>query len=58
MPSSAKNSSRKEAPVKAPKPATTGLSQMSTALTEEEKMMAMFQAESEQWTAQQEEMAQ
>ncbi|KAI0394066.1 DWNN-domain-containing protein [Xylariaceae sp. FL0594] len=57
MPSSAKNSGRKEAPVKAPKPATTGLSQMSAALTEEEKMMAMFQAESEQWTAQQEEMA-
>ncbi|KAJ8121480.1 hypothetical protein O1611_g10092 [Lasiodiplodia mahajangana] len=30
---------------------------MSTALTEEEKMMAMFQAESDQWTAQQEEMS-
>jgi protein MPE1 len=58
MPSSAKNSSRKETTIKAPKPATTGLAQMSTALTEEEKMMAMFQAESEQWTAQQEEMAQ
>ncbi|KAI1434324.1 DWNN-domain-containing protein [Xylaria sp. CBS 124048] len=57
IPSSAKNSSRKEAPAKAPKPATTALSQMSTALTEEEKMMAMFQAESEQWNAQQEEMA-
>ncbi|KAI3325990.1 DWNN-domain-containing protein [Xylariaceae sp. AK1471] len=57
MPSSAKNSSRKEATIKAPKPATIGLAQMSTALTEEEKMMAMFQAESEQWTAQQEEMA-
>ncbi|KAK5628861.1 hypothetical protein RRF57_004576 [Xylaria bambusicola] len=57
MPSSAKNSSRKEATTKVTKPATTGLSQMSTALTEEEKMMAMFQAESDQWTAQQEEMS-
>ncbi|KAF2972949.1 hypothetical protein GQX73_g601 [Xylaria multiplex] len=58
MPSSAKNSSRKEATTKVAKPATTGLAQMSTALTEEEKMMAMFQAESDQWTAQQEEMSQ
>ncbi|KAI0536354.1 DWNN domain-containing protein [Xylaria digitata] len=58
MPSSAKNSSRKEAITKVTKPATTGLAQMSTALTEEEKMMAMFQAESDQWTAQQEEMSQ
>ncbi|GAP92853.1 putative retinoblastoma-binding protein [Rosellinia necatrix] len=57
MPSSAKNSSRKEAAVKVAKPATTGLAQMNTALTEEEKMMAMFQAESDQWTAQQEEMS-
>ncbi|KAI0913819.1 DWNN domain-containing protein [Ustulina deusta] len=58
MPSSAKNSSRKEAMTKVTKPAMTGLAQMSTALTEEEKMMAMFQAESDQWTAQQEEMSQ
>ncbi|GAW12953.1 hypothetical protein ANO14919_023260 [Xylariales sp. No.14919] len=58
MPSSAKNSSRKEAAPKVTKPATTGLAQMSTALTEEEKMLAMFQAESDQWTAQQEEMSQ
>ncbi|KAI0190061.1 MPE1 protein [Xylaria flabelliformis] len=57
MPSSAKNSSRKEATAKVTKPATTGLVQMSSALTEEEKMMAMFQAESDQWTAQQEEMS-
>ncbi|KAI1126429.1 DWNN domain-containing protein [Nemania abortiva] len=57
MPSSAKNSGRKEATTKVSKPVTTGLTQMSTALTEEEKMMAMFQAESEQWTAQQEEMS-
>lgn len=58
MPSSAKNSGRKEAATKPTKPAATGLAQMSTALTEEEKMMAMFQAESDQWTAQQEEMSQ
>ncbi|KAI0813230.1 DWNN domain-containing protein [Xylaria sp. FL0064] len=58
MPSSAKNSSRKEAVTKPTKPATTGITQMNTAMTEEEKMMAMFQAESEQWTAQQEEMSQ
>ncbi|TGJ79875.1 hypothetical protein E0Z10_g8883 [Xylaria hypoxylon] len=58
MPSSAKNSSRKEATIKVTKSATTGLGQMSTALTEEEKMIAMFQAESDQWTAQQEEMSQ
>ncbi|KAI2640282.1 DWNN domain-containing protein [Xylaria nigripes] len=57
IPSSAKNSSRKEATAKAAKPTTTGAAQMSAALTEEEKMMAMFQAESEQWTAQQEEMS-
>ncbi|KAI0400247.1 DWNN domain-containing protein [Xylaria palmicola] len=57
MPSSAKNSSRKEATTKVTKPAVTGPAQTNTALTEEEKMMAMFQAESEQWTAQQEEMS-
>ncbi|KAJ2992036.1 hypothetical protein NUW58_g2308 [Xylaria curta] len=57
MPSSSKNSSRKETTTKVAKPVMTGLAQMSTALTEEEKMMAMFQAESDQWTAQQEEMS-
>ncbi|KAI1200335.1 DWNN domain-containing protein [Nemania serpens] len=57
MPSSAKNSGRKEATTKATKPAAAGLAQMSTALTEEEKVMAMFQAETDQWTAQQEEMS-
>ncbi|KAI1821368.1 DWNN domain-containing protein [Xylaria intraflava] len=57
IPSNAKNSSRKEATAKPTKPATTTLAQTSTALTEEEKMMAMFQAESEQWNAQQEEMS-
>ncbi|KAH7026233.1 DWNN domain-containing protein [Microdochium trichocladiopsis] len=57
MPASAKNSARKEATAKPVKPATTGLSQMSAAMTEEEKMMAMFQAQSDQWNAQQEEMS-
>lgn len=31
---------------------------MSNAMTEEEKMAAMFQAQSEEWSAQQEEMSQ
>ncbi|KAJ1326699.1 protein MPE1 [Microdochium nivale] len=57
MPASAKNSGRREAVAKPVKAATTGLSQMSAALTEEEKMMAMFQAQSDQWSAQQEEMS-
>ncbi|KAI1081295.1 DWNN domain-containing protein [Whalleya microplaca] len=57
MPASAKNSTRRETVAKAAKPATTGLTQMSTALTEEEKMAAMFQAQSDQWTLQQEEMS-
>lgn len=58
MPASAKNSSRRENTAKTTKPANTGLAQMSTALTEEERMMAMFQAQSDQWNAQQEEMSQ
>lgn len=58
MPASAKNSSRRENTAKTVKPATTGLVQMSAALTEEERMMAMFQAQSDQWNAQQEEMSQ
>ncbi|KAG4222038.1 hypothetical protein PC116_g29487 [Phytophthora cactorum] len=58
MPASAKNSSRRENATKVTKPASTGLTQMNAAMTEEEKMMAMFQAQSDQWTAQQEEMSQ
>ena len=58
MPATARNSSRRENTAKAVKPATTGLAQMSTALTEEDRMMAMFQAQSDQWNAQQEEMSQ
>ncbi|KAI8960958.1 DWNN-domain-containing protein [Daldinia sp. FL1419] len=57
MPASAKNSSRRENATKTSKPASTGLTQMNAAMTEEEKMMAMFQAQSDQWTAQQEEMS-
>jgi protein MPE1 len=58
MPANAKNSSRREHTAKVTKPSTTGLTQMSAAMTEEEKMLAMFQAQSDQWNAQQEEMAQ
>ncbi|KAI1467966.1 DWNN-domain-containing protein [Daldinia caldariorum] len=57
MPASAKNSSRRENATKATKPASTGLTQMNAAMTEEEKMMAMFQAQSDQWNVQQEEMS-
>ncbi|KAI0892273.1 DWNN-domain-containing protein [Annulohypoxylon nitens] len=57
MPASAKNSSRRENATKATKPTSAALTQMSAAMTEEEKMMAMFQAQSDQWTAQQEEMS-
>ena len=59
MPATAKHASKREAQNKgAAKPTNVGLTQMSNAVTEEEKMMAMFQAQSEQWTAQQEEMSQ
>lgn len=60
MPVSAKNFARKEQPAKptAAKPSTNALTQMSSAMTEEEKMAAMFAAQSEQWSAQQEEMSQ
>lgn len=62
MPVSAKNTSRKEQSTNKPsaKPAasTNGIAQMSGAMTEEQRMAAMFQVQSEQWSAQQEEMAQ
>ncbi|KAI1336104.1 DWNN domain-containing protein [Xylariaceae sp. FL0016] len=58
MPVSAKNSARKEQTAKAaPKPVAPAPVQLNPAMTEEEKMMAMFQAQSEQWNAQQEEMS-
>ncbi|KAG7117904.1 putative RING finger protein P8B7.15c like [Verticillium longisporum] len=59
MPASAKNSARKEQVVKSAtaKVASNAFSQMNSAMTEEEKMAAMFAAQSEQWSAQQEEMS-
>lgn len=58
MPVNAKNNSRKEQVAKAAaKTTSTALTQMSNALTEEERLAAMFQAQSEQWTAQQEELS-
>lgn len=61
MPLNAKNSSRKEQAAKKstskPTTSTNSLTQMSSSMTEEQRMAAMFQAQSEQWSAQQEEMA-
>jgi protein MPE1 len=61
MPANTKNSSRKEQSTHKPtvKPASSisGLTQMNSAMTEEERIAAMFQAQSENWSAQQEEMA-
>lgn len=60
MPVAAKNSSRKEQTTKSAtaKAASNAISQMNNAMTEEEKMAAMFQAQTESWSAQQEEMSQ
>ncbi|KAJ6443322.1 MPE1-like protein [Purpureocillium lavendulum] len=59
MPVSAKNAGRKEQAAKASaaKPSNNAINQMNAAMTEEEKMAAMFAAQSEQWSAQQEEMS-
>ncbi|KAJ9141658.1 Retinoblastoma-binding protein [Pleurostoma richardsiae] len=58
MPVHAKNASRKEQATKASAKSTSNaIAQMNNAMTEEEKMAAMFQAQSEQWSAQQEEMS-
>jgi protein MPE1 len=61
MPVNAKNSSRKETSTSKsgnkPSTSTSGSAKMDSAMTEEERMQAMFQAQSEQWSAQQEEMA-
>lgn len=58
MPVTAKNSSRKEQAQKAKAASTSNaLAQMNSALTEEQRMAAMFQAQSEQWNGQLEEMA-
>lgn len=60
MPVSAKNAGRREQAGKASssKPMSTAISQMNNAMTEDEKMAAMFAAQTEQWSAQQEEMSQ
>lgn len=60
MPVAAKNAGRKEQTVKAAISKTSGnaINQMNNAMTEEEKMAAMFAAQTEQWSAQQEELSQ
>ncbi|KAJ3485612.1 hypothetical protein NLG97_g6775 [Lecanicillium saksenae] len=59
MPVAAKNAGRKEqmAKVSTSKTSGTAISQMNNAMTEEEKMAAMFAAQTEQWSAQQEELS-
>lgn len=59
MPVSAKNAGRKEQAAKAAaaKSTSQAINQMNNAMTEEEKMAAMFAAQTEQWSAQQEEMS-
>ncbi|KAK0720806.1 DWNN domain-containing protein [Lasiosphaeris hirsuta] len=58
MPVHAKNSSRKEQTSKPLiKPPSTTMAQLSSAMTEEEKMAAVFQAQTENFTAREEEMA-
>jgi len=61
MPANAKNSSRKEqSALKASVKQSAGINgamKLNSAMTEEERMAAMFQAQSEQWSAQQEELA-
>ncbi|KAL2018342.1 hypothetical protein VTK56DRAFT_945 [Thermocarpiscus australiensis] len=58
MPVHAKNSSRREQIVKPTiKPQSSTLAQLSSAMTEEEKMAAVFQAQTENFTAREEEMA-
>lgn len=58
MPVHAKNSSRREQIAKpAGKTQSNTLAQLSSAMTEEEKMAAVFQAQTENFTAREEEMA-
>ncbi|KAL2196272.1 putative finger protein [Corynascus similis CBS 632.67] len=58
MPVHAKNSSRREQIAKpAPKSQSNTLAQLSSAMTEEEKMAAVFQAQTENFTSREEEMA-
>lgn len=55
MPVNAKNSSRKE-PANKAKPAASTI-QMNSSMTEDQRMAAMFAAQQEQWTLQQEDAA-
>ena len=60
MPVNAKNQSRKEQATKTSAKPTTAINpmaQMNAAMTEDERIAAMFSAQGEQWNAQQEEMA-
>jgi protein MPE1 len=58
MPINTKNSSRKEQSSNKSKTAgNNALAMMNSAMTEEQRMEAMFAAQSEQWTAQKEELA-
>ncbi len=57
MPTNSKNSSRKEHGKVAMKPTNNGIGQMNNAMSEEERLQAMFQAQSEQWEQTKEEMA-
>ncbi|ROW00775.1 hypothetical protein VMCG_06508 [Cytospora schulzeri] len=60
MPVNARNSSRREQATKAAakaKSQSDAIAKMASAMTEEEKMMAMFAAQGEQWNAAQEEMS-
>lgn len=58
MPQHAKNLSRKEKIMKpVAKTQSTTMAQLSNAMTEEEKMAAVFQAQTENFTAREEEMA-
>lgn len=61
MPITAKNSSRKEQPISKslgrPAANTFAPSQPNSNMTEEEQIAAMFQAQSEQWSAEKAEMA-
>jgi protein MPE1 len=61
MPVNAKSSSRKEQSASKANAkqsiSANGVMKLNGAMTEEERMAAMFQAQSEQWSAQQEELA-
>lgn len=63
MPVNAKNATRREQTAKSAakttaKNTSNAIEQMHNAMTEDEKLAAMFAAQSEQWNAQQEEMSQ